>query len=241
MKRNDFLKISGLAATGLILPPLNLLPGANRKRIRLHMPDNQRQVMLLDIDRDSELWFGWLVKLVGSSLITALSAKIIDKWTGDCFCNGTSCSANNADTSNYGNIEGIYGYTGTGHRFITQELRDRQVNFTNASVPFLDQGNSKISSLEGPFLAGACWAAEDIAGNYGVEATQSVISPEREISNGGFRFDTNPCYPSKYKTDYGTTEIDYKPNGAGTGGDVIVKVKDALDNLDWKKTYEFSA
>jgi hypothetical protein len=155
MERSEFLKISGLTASGLALGlfnPLTLL-GSSNKIQRLY--PELKTIQIITIDKTDVMWVGWLGRLVASSLVAALGAKIVDK-ISDCYCNGTSCSVNNAQSSQYNNAKGIYGYDATDRRLVTQEINDSNVQFTNMSAPFLSKYNGKISNVEGPFLAGLC-------------------------------------------------------------------------------------
>ena len=235
MKRKDFIKLSGLTAFGVssgIFTPT--LFARTTKEEKLIMPENLTKKIILDLD--DEMWFGWLARLVVSSLVMAMGAKIVEKFTDNCVCDETTCYKSPSD---YSNAIGIYGYNSNSNRFVRQTVNDRRVNFDNVSVPFLTKHNSRIGNVEGPFLAGICWAAESLGNSYSAEMVKRVIVPTKMYRNGGYRFDTDACYPTKYESEYGTTEIQYLNRGYGRGI-VTVKARDKYDNLDWNESYDFN-
>ncbi|SIS53108.1 hypothetical protein [Chryseobacterium gambrini] len=247
MDRNQFIKKLGLASTGLIMFP-DLSFGSleteanpdNFENSKLLMPMNT-EVIDVTIDANSEFMWGWLLRTVGSALISSLVGNIVEKYFGkDCYCNGTSCSVNNAPSSNYSNAVGYYGYNTHNQKFLTQQIYDSTTSFENASVPFLNSYGRVITNVEGPFLAGLCLAAKDIASQNGIRTARNVIVPYAEISNGGYRFDTRPCYPTVLATNYGKTAISYTPNG--NNGFVKVDVFSNKNNLpDYSQTWKVNA
>ncbi|MCU0391625.1 MAG: hypothetical protein MUE81_10955 [Thermoflexibacter sp.] len=233
MKRIEFIKkATGLTllgfSSGLILPDYLL---ADTKKVKLIMPeiDIEFKIIPTDVNR-----WGWLVSLATKSLIGILAAKIVQKYTSDCICNGTTCYKS---PSNYKNAEGIYGYE-NGSRFVKQDIDDSNVGFQNVSVPFLNSQNQYIGNIEGPFLAGMCWATENLNKKYSASQIRKILIPKKDAQNGGYRFDTDACHSTSYKTDYGTTQISYAPTGKKSGF-VRVEAKDENDNLGWEQAYKF--
>jgi len=236
MKRREFIRKTAMASffisTGT---QTNLLLANNPVHEKLIMPELQGKQIFID-NYDEEVWLGWLARLVVSSLVTTLTAKIVEKYTDGCVCDGTTCRKSPA---NYSNAKGIYGYDNGRTRFVRQTVDDRRVSFDNVSVPFLTSSNRQIGNVEGPFLAGMCWAAEELDKTYRKETVRRVLMPTSMKQNGGYRFDTDSCYPTKYKTEYGGTEIRYTPR-SGKNGTVTVKARDKYDNLDWSESYDFN-
>lgn len=97
------------------------------------MPKNLRNSII--VDKSDAMWIGWLARLVVSSLVTALGAKIIDELTSDCYCNVTVCYRYERE---YRNAVGIYGYSSTLNRFVIQKIDDYSVDFYNMSIPFFN-------------------------------------------------------------------------------------------------------
>ncbi|MEM1220383.1 MAG: hypothetical protein AAGH79_15785, partial [Bacteroidota bacterium] len=213
----------GLSLNGkssLILPEKLIMPEQSHRYIK--------------IEKDG-LWVGWLARLVASSLVQALSARIVEKYTDDCICDENSCWKS---PSNYSNANGIYGFNAHGGRFVTQEVNDYNVSFNNVSVPFLNQYNSVLGNVEGPFLAGLCWAADSMREQHESSTVRDVLIPTRMQQNGGYRFDTDACTPTQFRTNYGSTEIAYRPTSS-RGGEVSVVARDKYDNLGWSESYSF--
>jgi hypothetical protein len=238
MKRFEFIKISAgltlLNVSSSLLLPAQLLAEANSvSREKLIMPEVDRESIIISLDSNS--WIPWLATLAARSLITTLAAKVVQRYTSDCICDGTTCKYS---PSNYRNADGIYAYD-NGKRFVKQEVNDQTVGFQNVSVPFLTPYNQHIGNVEGPFLAGMCWAAENISQKSSTTNARKALIPKGGIKNGGYRFDTESCHPTTYKTDYGSTEIAYTPTGSSTGA-VKVTIRDEYDNLDWNKTFDFN-
>lgn len=227
MKRKDFLKISTLAAAGtlagLFLPVKVFANPADTRLIRLH-------------SLEEEAYLLWLARLVVSALVTTLVAKKVESWFGSCQCNGGACSANTPASSAYSNTDGVYAYANNDRRFLTQNIRDSQVSFTNVSVPFLTHDNAQLMNVEGPFLAGMCWAAADVAREEGVSRARQLFIPRYEISNGGYRFDIRPCDPTTFGSDAGKTSIAFAPKYGG--GIVKVTARDNSGRNVWQRNYE---
>lgn len=228
MKRSDFLKISALSSVGVF----STIPQVFS---RTASPD--RHVIRISTD-DEEVFGPWLARLVVSSLVSALAAKVVDKWTGSCACNGGACDAGTAKSSAYSNPQGIYGYSHVDRRFLTQYIDDDNMEFTNVSAPFLNNSNAHFMNVEGPFLAGMCWAAEDVSRAYSRQTAQQLFIPRSEISNGGYRFDINSCEPTSFRTDSGSTDIYYAPNRKNDGGVVRVTAKNTSGSAIWARDYE---
>lgn len=178
---------------------------------------------------------GWLARLAVSSLVTALGARIVEHYTGNCICDGTTCYKS---PPNYSNAVGLYGTGRYESRFVHQEVNDSNVSFTNISVPFLNAYNSYIGNVEGPFLAGMCWAIDELSKNYYTSNVKKILIPTGNLRNGGYRFDTDSCYSTEYSTQYGKTKITNQPKYGG--GEVIVKAYDEYDNLDFRKKFDYS-
>jgi hypothetical protein len=234
MNRLEFIKKSSITFLGLssgLLDPTKLLAG---NRLILKMP-NERETFITIPNDDEEIWISWLGRLVASSLISAFAAKIVERYTDNCICDGTTCRKSPAD---YSNAVGIYGYDSHNTRLVTQQVTDNRVTFQNVSVPFLNTSNVLMGNVEGPFLAGMCWAANDLQQKYGIKGAKKAFLPIGMTQNGGYRFDTDPCYPTVYKTNHGKTQISYNPSG--NTGNVNVKVLNEYDNLGWEKTYNFN-
>lgn len=223
MKSKDFLRISSLAAAGtiagILLPTKILATTTDTRTFKLNA-------------LDEEAYIAWLARLVIGTLV----AKKVESWFGSCQCNGGACSANTPVSNAYNNTDGVYGYTNSDRRFLTQNIRDSRVQFTNVSVPFLTQDNAQLMNDEGPFLAGLCWAAEDVARSKGVTHARQLFIPRYEISNGGYRFDTRPCDPTEFASSSGKTSIHYTPNYSG--GVVKVTARDNAGRNIWQRNYE---
>jgi hypothetical protein len=241
MKRNQFIKSVGLTSFGVttgILKPTSLF--ANELPTEMKLELCEKGVIDLTVAKDDELIWGWLLRAVGSALISSLVGKIVDNYSGNsCYCNGSSCTKNNASSSDYSNTVGYYGYNTHNQKFLTQQIYDRNTSFENASVPFIDKTYNHISNVEGPFLGGLCAAAKDINSKYGLMMARNVIVPFYQLSNGGYRFDTTPCYPTVLKTNYGKTAISYTPNG--DTGYVKVDAYNSVDRLDYSQTWKVNA
>jgi hypothetical protein len=246
MERSNFLKTLGISGLGVatgILTPFSVFADNNQGNLRINMIDDT----IIDMTQqgDEKFIWGWLLRTVGSALIGSLVSKIVDNYTGTCYCNGTSCTANTASSDAYSDTKGYYGYSGYQQKFLTQQLNDPYASFGNASVPFVKSNGNVISSVEGPFLAGLCFAAEDINKTYGQSAARQIIQPIYELSNGGYRFNAVPCYPTVFKTGYGKTTIKYAPDDDGTGyvktGVVEVNVQNSVDRLDFSKSWRVNA
>lgn len=239
MKRTEFIKLSSLSlvglATGLTYPPLSIFVSNDdyNTPFVLDMPDVHEEIV---IDKSDALWIGWLARLVVSSLVTSLGAKLVDRALSSSSCNGSTCSSNKVSPSSYVNQQGIYGYDSPDRRFMTQQIKGQNLAFDNVSVPFLSNRNTPITHVEGPFLAGICQATGSLTSRYTVQQVRRLIVPKSEISNGGSRFDVSSCHPTKFKTDYGSTEVRYNPKD--WGGNVQVLVRDEYDNLNWKGNYD---
>jgi hypothetical protein len=241
MERKHFLKSTGLTAFGIttgLLNSSNLF--ANKYEKDLNLESCKKGVIDISLNENDELLWGWLLRAVGSALISSLVGKIVDNFAGDnCYCNGSSCTRNNASSNDYSNTVGYYGYNTHSQKFLKQHIYDRNTSFINASVPFLDKSGSHISNIEGPFLGGLCAAAEDIHNTHGIVMARNVIVPIREISNGGYRFDVTPCYPTLIETNYGKTSVSYRPEGEK--GYVKVDAYDKLDNLKYTNEWKVNA
>jgi hypothetical protein len=239
MNRSKFIKSSSLLGLGLALNQpnfLNFLVQENFTDNRLKLSNNGVRDMTLD----EELIMGWLFRTVGSALISSLVGKIVDNYTNDnCYCNGTSCSSNNANYNDYSNTIGYYGYQDHSQRFLTQNINDRNVSFGNVSVAFVNRYNTHLTNVEGPFLAGLCYAAMDINKVHGSNMARNVVLPVSEISNGGYRFDRKPCYPTAFKTGYGKTEISYSPQGEI--GYVKVDAYNRTNRLDYSEMFKINS
>lgn len=227
MQRQKFIKLSALATagafTGLFVPANAFANPADTRFIKLHSLEEEAFIL-------------WLARLAVSALVTSLIATKVEDWFGSCQCNGGACSANTPASNAYNNTNGVYGYANNDRRFLTQNIKDSQINFTNVSVPFLTYEKAQIMNVEGPFLAGLCWAAEDVAREQGANRARQLFIPRYEISNGGYRFDINPCDPTKFGSDAGKTSIDYAPKYSG--GIVKVTARDNSGRNVWQRNYE---
>lgn len=229
MKRTEFIKYSGLTTFGVLTGIYNPL---------LSFSPSQAETRFIKIDASDDTWLLWLGRLVVSSLVTSLSAKVIDNITSDCTCNGSSCAKSTAREDDYYNPNGIYGYDSVKTRFLKQNIRDHNIDFENYSVPFMYMNNIKISVIEGPFLAGLCWAIEDARVGCSTEVVSRSLFPTTEITNGGYRFDVNPCFPTEFKTHSGSTKIDYQGNGKT--GEITVIARDSTGKQYWDRKYEYA-
>jgi hypothetical protein len=240
MDRIDFLKSASLTTLGLstgIINPTSLFAEDKTVFSKSLKLTNQG---VIDMTVENEQIFEWLLKAVGTALISALVGKIVNYYSGGtCYCNGSSCSKNNANSNDYSNTVGYYGYSTHNQKFLTQQIYDNNTSFVNVSVPFVDNRGYKISNVEGPFLAGLCFAAEDIKNKYGTMMARNVIIPYAENSNGGYRFDASPCYPTVLKTNYGTTAISYTPDGSY--GYVKVDAYNRIDRLMYSEEWKMNA
>jgi hypothetical protein len=249
MKRNEFIKFTGLTSVGLVsglLNPFESSAARDANIPRIHMINNQ--VRDMTVEGDAEYVWGWLLRTVAGALISSLVGRVVDRYTGQsCYCNGTSCTANNATADAYSNAEGYYGYAGNAQKFLQQHLADPNTSFQNVSVPFFDAYGTRVTNVEGPFLAGLCYAADAVAARHGIAAARRVVLPFSEISNGGYRFNMKPCYglTTHFKTSYGRTKIEYEPYDDGSGyvkaGLVKVNIYDRFDNLDFTDNYAVNA
>lgn len=239
MKRKDFLKLMGLSAAGALINPFSdtvrAASDSSKKSIltqELIMPEEATAKIVIKKD---DQWVGWLARLAVSSLVTALGARIVEHYTGDCICDGTTCYKS---PPNYSNAVGLYGTGRYDTRFVRQAVNDYNVEFTNVSVPFLSHSNGYIGNVEGPFLAGLCWAISDLSKQYYTENVKKVLIPIGGLRNGGYRFDTDACHSTEYKTKYGSAKI---VNQSGyNGGEVTVQARDGYNNLDFSKTFDYS-
>lgn len=240
MERSKFLKASGLATFGMVtglLKPVSLFSSDSQQTFMKLEMSNQG---IIDVTVKDELVWGWLLRTVGSALISSLVGRIVDSYSGEsCYCNGSSCTNNNASSNDYSNTVGYYGYANYNQKFLTQQIYDRSVSFENASVPFVNNYNNQICNVEGPFLAGLCLAAIDIKKKYNINMARSVVVPYAQTSNGGYRFDAIPCYPTILKTNYGTTAISYTPNG--DTGYVKVDAYNSVDRLDYSQSWRINS
>jgi hypothetical protein len=228
MERKEFIKYSGLASLGILTGMYNPI---------LAFSPPKAETRFIKIDASDENGLIWLGRLIVSSLVTSMAAKVVDNLTSDCTCNGASCAKNTPQDDAYYNHKGIYGYDYLNTRFVHQNLRDSNVTFENCSVPFLSMNNAKISVIEGPFLAALCWAIDDARVGCSPEVVSRSIFPTAEISNGGYRFDINPCYPTEFKTKSGSTKIEYK--GDGQSGEMTVIAKDSTGKQYWDRQYAY--
>jgi len=235
MKRGAFLKLSSLGLVGLSsgFYPNSFLTSVGNKT-NLVLPDSGIKEIFIE---KNENWKNWLNNLVFASLITNLTASIRERYYGDCICDETSCYKSPSD---YYDAIGIYGFRNSKDRFITQKVNDNKTNFNNISIPFLTQyNNSPIGNIEGPYLAGLCWAINSMITRNSVGLTKNVLIPKTISRNGGYRFDSENCYPTEYTTNHGKTQIEYTPKKRGKGT-VKVTARDRIDNLSWTEAYDFS-
>ena len=199
----------------------------------------ERETRVIPIhELEGEAFIGWLAKLAVRALVTSLVAQKVSEWSGSCSCNGSACSKGTAASSDYYNTDGVYGYDPYDRRFLTQNIRDSKVKFTNVSVPFMTGANAQIMNIEGPFLAGMCLGAEEVSTQYSAQTARKLFIPRSEISNGGYRFDTDPCAPTLYKTAAGSTKIDYAAHS--WGGTVKVTARDNAGTALWSRNYDLT-
>jgi hypothetical protein len=234
MTRKEFLKWNGLAAAGLFVGatlPTSLKGAPFSDEMEL---GNTRTINLHDLDEAAYL--AWLARLAARVLVTTLVAKKVGRWVDGCYCNGSTCTKSTAPSSAYTVTDGIYEYDSVSRRFVTQQVKDNQVAFNNMSVPFMTNDNGHLMNVEGPFLAGMCFSAEDVAQEYSSKDARRLFVPLTEISNGGHRFDTNPCYPTAYKTVAGSTNIGYEAKS--WGGVAKVTAYDDAKGPVWSRNYK---
>ncbi|MEM7374339.1 MAG: hypothetical protein AAF587_37440 [Bacteroidota bacterium] len=233
MKRHEFLRVSSLATVGLGSGLMNsaLFGAPVNEKISLIKSATPRQKVILPT---GEFRYGWLAKLVTSTLVGALVSSIVENYTDDCICYGNTCYKS---PGNYTDAIGIYQFKSYERRFVRQMVVDQSVSFQNVSVPFLTSSNQLIGNVEGPSLAGLCWAANSLFKDHDYRAIRKVLIPKDGIQNGGYRFNENPCYPTKYETDYGSAQIAYRTNGRGNGS-IKVEARDKYDNIDWEEVYD---
>lgn len=242
MKRSDFIKSSGLAFAGISLGFVNPINAKDESfgQFKIDQSDFRTPLEIDCIDESSELFWGWLGRLFVSALVTNLVAEVVDYMVPDPVCTGDSCPKRIAT---YSNPNGIYGYQSTSPRFYKQDIDDRRTNFQNVSVPFISYVESdcgaeykEIIKVEGPYLAGLCHLTKDLRRKYSIKDVRRVVVPKKQITNAGYRFDTGDCdgnTKTKFKSNYGKTELDYSPKTRY----VNAKVYDRYDNLDFNKSY----
>jgi hypothetical protein len=191
MKRTEFIRstvITGGAITAGILNPFTALAKISKPPY-INLPRLVQQCL---------------------PVISILSTRS----ASNCYCNGTSCSCNNADINNYYNQSYIWDLISYSRFLYWQYLNDPYYNsnyLQNASVPFFNSYNSPIMRVEGPSLFGLCNSLSE----YDQYSTKSipakdVFAPTYEISNAGYRFDVDACHETSYNTQKGTVNIEYK-------------------------------
>ncbi len=217
MNRKNFIKGTGVIFGGLTFGLTSasslFLPSY---QFELFQPTEKYIPTEEPLDPASPFWFGWLARLVLSSLVSSLVAKVVDNMISEPICVGDKCKLKNA---NYSGADGIYGYKNVNSRFYKQDINDSNVQFQNVSVPFVYQREqacgapyTEITKIEGPYLVGLCKMTDHLLTKNSVEAVRSVIVPTRTLYNSGYRFDVRDCNNSSYvsyETNYGRTDLNY--------------------------------
>lgn len=223
MDRKNFIKITSLTSVGLASGIINPLTTFGNK------PD--------------PMFLGWLVRLVATSFVSSVVARLTNEWLDDCLCNGSTCQKNTLPETSYHSKSNIYDMSNDNRGFVSQQINDNSIGFSNASVSFQNRQyipdwntyvHTPIMNIEGPFLAGLCWASADLAMVYPTYQVRNFLLPLKEEENGGALFNSQPCYTTKFQTQQGHTTIGYSPNNFG--GDVKVT---AYDNsgVHWSRNY----
>ena len=237
MKRKEFIRNVGMSIFGTATLPLLAAKPLSR------LNEGNYNTRYIDINTEGN--WAWLAQAATTALVSTLIAKAVE-WCidGQCFCNGGSCNNNTALESAYSHNKCLYRYDDPTCKFLVQNLQDDFMPFGNASVPFLDFDCNRFTNIEGPYLAALSWAIDECIQTHKRPAheVRSCLIPQRELSNGGYRFDIESCSPTIYTTKSGSVRMDYKPNWQGrnfSGGIVQVSARGQDGKEYWQRDYDF--
>lgn len=230
MERKKFLQLTSMATLGAIAFP---------KGVQSLLKEAHGNTRYIRIDLNDEFVWNWLLKLAASTLVTTLIAKAVEYCIdGQCYCNGSACEKNTPPESAYSsNSRELWHYDDVQKKFFIQNIQDSNIQFNNISIPFLDMDCNKLINIEGPYAAGLSWAVEESAQTQTPDTVKRCLIPNSEYSNGGYRFDLNPCKPTIYGTEAGHNVMNYIPKDKG--GIVKVSAKGGDGKEYWYREYDF--
>lgn len=226
MKRSTFLKSAAITSGAIITGAVNPLKAFSRLN----------NFAYIDVPRYVITYF-------------PLIASYSNQMPSSCDCSTGSCTKNTPSSDVYYNPSYLWYILRDNRISYHANLRDPFYDpgyLANGSVPFFTNTYLPIMRLDGPSLLGLCFALRMYNDGYNPipEAhPKDYLIPTEQISNAGYRFDTQPCEETKYKTKLGTTRISYNRGTSQAQSTLEVVAEDANQGsglIYHSKKYRFS-